>query len=65
MPNYVVRVSYQYQVQAVSAEDALSTVPIVIKARFAGFHGDGLTEVFDAEGKLVLTAKLVTDKDKK
>jgi len=62
MPDYTVRVTYTYPVSAVNAEDALSTVPIVIKARFAGFHGEGLTDILDKEGNIVLTAKLVTDK---
>jgi hypothetical protein len=60
LPHYLVRVSYSYPVQAVSAQDAFSTVPIVIKARFAGFHGQGTTEIFDTEGKVVLKAELVT-----
>ena len=59
MPDYKVKVQYQYPVQAISPQDALSTVPFVIKARFNGFHGKGITEVIDAEGKTVLTAELV------
>ena len=59
MPDYTVRVEYRYKVQAINAEDALNTVPIVIKARFNGFHGEGLTEVINADGQVVLKAKLV------
>ena len=60
MPDYTVKVQYQYPVQALSAEDALATVPHVIKGRFIGFHGDGLVEIVNADGKLVLTTELVT-----
>ena len=56
---YRVKVTYEYPVDAVSAEDALNTVPIVIKAKFAGFHGEGLTEVINADGQVVLKAELV------
>ena len=35
-------------------------MPIVIKARFNGFHGDGTTEIINAEGEIVLKAKLGT-----
>ena len=65
MPDYLVRVTYAYPVSAVNAEDAFNTVPIVIKARFIGFHGEGTIEVLDTEGKMVLTAKLVTEPKKK
>lgn len=60
MPDYKVRVTYVYPVSAVNAEDALSTVPYVIKGRFTGFHGEGVTEILNAEGKVVLTAELAT-----
>ena len=59
MPDYKVRVTYTYPVEAVDAQDALSTVPIVIRARFNGFHGQGMTEVINAEGETVLKAELV------
>ena len=59
MPDYKVRVQYQYPVQAVSPQDALDTVPLVIKGRFIGFHGEGTTEIIDANGKVVLKAELV------
>jgi len=59
LPDYKVRVTYTYPVQAVDAQDALSTVPIVIKARFNGFHGIGITEVINADGEVVLKAELV------
>jgi len=59
MPDYIVKVQYRYPVQAVSPEDALSTVPTVIKGRFIGFHGEGTTEIIDSEGEVVLKAELV------
>lgn len=62
MPDYVVKVEYRYPVQAISAEDALSTVPTVIKGRFMGFHGEGATEIINADGEVVLKAELVTKK---
>ncbi len=59
MPNYIVRVSYSYPVQAVSAEDALSTVPHVTKVRFVDCLAEGKTEILRADTKqVVLTAKL-------
>lgn len=60
MPNYNVKVTYLYPVSAVSPQDALSTVPMVIKGRFIGFHGEGTTEVIDQDGNVVLKAELVT-----
>ena len=64
MPDYVVKVQYSYPVQAINAEDALSTVPYVVKARFAGFHGEGTVEISDADTKIiVLTARLNTKKE--
>lgn len=62
MPDYQVKVTYTYPVQALSAEDALSTVPFVIKGRFIGFHGEGITEILDAGGEVVLKAELVPAK---
>ena len=59
MPDYKVRVQYQYPVQAVSPQDALDTVPIVIRGRFIGFHGEGTTEIINTEGEVVLKAELV------
>jgi len=59
MPDYKVKVQYQYPVQAVSPEDALATVPHVIKGRFIGFHGEGTTEILNADGEIVLKAELV------
>ena len=59
MPDYKVKVTYIYPVNAVDARDALSTVPMVIKAKFAGFHGEGIVEIVNAEGEVVLKAELV------
>ena len=57
--HYIVRVTYTYPVQAVSAEDALSTVPHVIRMRFVGCLAEGTTEILRADTKqVVLTAKL-------
>jgi hypothetical protein len=58
MPKYKVRVQYEYPVDAVSAEDALKTVPIA--SRLNWINAEGLTEIFNAAGEKVLTAKLVT-----
>ena len=58
MPDYVVRVIYEYPVSAISAEDALSTVPIATRLKY--LNAEGITEILNAEGKVVLTAKLVT-----
>lgn len=62
MPNYTVKVQYQYKIQAVNAEDALSTVPIATRLKYA--NADGLTEIINDEGKTVLRAKLVNGKSK-
>jgi hypothetical protein len=63
MPDYEVRVHYIYKVQAVNAEDALSTVPIATRLKYA--NADGLTEIINDEGKTVLRAKLVNNNSKK
>ena len=65
MPKFLVRVQYSYEVQAIDPKDALNTVPLVIKGRFIGFFGEGKTEIVNAEGEVVLTAKLVTEPKKK
>ena len=57
MPKYKVRVTYQYPVNAVNAEDALSTVPIATRLKYV--NADGTTEIINSEGKVVLKAKLV------
>ncbi|MDO9580544.1 MAG: hypothetical protein Q7J06_08260 [Bacteroidales bacterium] len=59
MPDYIVKVTYTYPVQAVSAEDALATVPYVVKAKLIGFHGEGKTEILNDNGAVVLRAELV------
>lgn len=63
MQNYKVKVTYTYPVQAPNAEDALDTVPHVIKGRFMGFHGEGTTEVINESGQIVLKAQLKTNKE--
>ena len=65
MPKFLVRVQYSYEVQVIDPKDALDTVPQVIKGRFMGFHGEGKTEILNAKGEIVLTAKLVTEPRKK
>jgi len=51
---YKVKVSYEYPVDAVSAEDALSTLDTAIRLKFA--NAEGVVEIFDADGKRVLKA---------
>lgn len=65
MPKYIVKVTFTYPVSAVDAENALSTVPQVIKMRYIGIHAQGLTEIIDeATGDKVLTAVLNPDQKK-
>ena len=62
MPKYVVKVTCTYPVSAVNAEDALSTVPRVIRMNFIGGTAEGVTEIVDASsGKVVLKAVLNPD----
>lgn len=61
MPDYTVKVTVTYPVSAVNAEDALSTVPQVIRMRYIGVQAKGLTEILDATGIIVLTAILNPD----
>ena len=64
MPKYQVKVTCTYPVEAINAEDALSTVPLVIRMRYINVHAEGLTEILDAAtGERVLTAKLNPDKE--
>ena len=66
MPNYIVKVTFKYPLCAVNPKDALSTVPMVIKTRFAGVLASGETEISDADTKaVVLTAVLNPDQPKK
>lgn len=60
MPNYTVRVTYTYPVQATNARDALSTVPIVVKVKLP--TAEGITEIAK-DGMVVLRAKLVRGKE--
>jgi hypothetical protein len=62
LTKYLVRVKYEYPVDAVNAEDALSTVPIATRLKYA--NADGLTEIINDEGKTVLRAKLVNNSKK-
>ncbi|MDP2730791.1 MAG: hypothetical protein Q8O55_09960, partial [Dehalococcoidales bacterium] len=53
------KVTCTYPVSAVNAEDALSTVPRVIRMNFIGGTAEGLTEIIDAgSGEVVLKAAL-------
>ena len=55
-----------YPVCAINPEDALSTVPMVIKTRFAGVLAEGETKILNADTKKVaLTARLNPDKPKR
>jgi len=62
VPKYVVKVTCTYPVSAVNAEDALSTVPRVIRMNFIGGIAEGVTEIVDADsGEVVLKAVLNPD----
>ena len=62
LPKYVVKVEVKYPVSAINAEDALSTVPRVIRMNFIGGIAEGLTEIVDAgTGEVVLKAVLNPD----
>jgi len=62
LPNYTVKVTCTYPVSTLNAEDALSTVPRVIRMNFIGGIAEGLTEVIRADsGKVVLKAVLNPD----
>jgi hypothetical protein len=63
VPDYDVKVTYTYPVSALTAEDAFSTVPVVIRSRFIGFLGKGSVEISDGDGNVVLRGEL-TDKEK-
>lgn len=59
MPDYIVKVTHTYPVNAVDPKDALSTVPMVIRMKYIGVHAEGLTEILDASTKeVVLKAQL-------
>jgi len=62
VPKYVVKVTCTYPVSALNAEDALSTVPRVIRMNFIGGIAEGVTEIVDADsGEVVLKAVLNPD----
>ena len=62
MPKYVVKVTCTYPVSALNAEDALSTVPRVIRMNFIGGIAEGVTEIIDADSReVVLKAVLNPD----
>lgn len=54
MPCFIVKVIFTYPVTAVDAQGALSTVPEVIRMKWAGRSGEGVTEILDAVTKEVL-----------
>jgi len=62
MTKYLVRVEYEYPVDAIDAEDALSTVPIATRLKYV--NAEGTTEIINSEGKVVLKAKLVNKNSK-
>ena len=55
---YTVKVTCTYPVDAVSAENALNTVPMLIKINHLGIFSEAITEIQNAEGQVVLRAKL-------
>ena len=57
MPKYKIRVTYEYAVDAVDAEDALATLHIAERIKFS--NADGILEIFDEDGKRVLKAQKV------
>lgn len=58
MPKYTVRVTCSYPVGAVSPEDALATVPIIVRIKHIGTE-EAFTEIVDAStNQVVLKAKL-------
>lgn len=63
MPKYKVKVTCTYPVAAVNAEDALSTVPMVIRMRYTSCLAKGETEIIDTStGEVVLKAVLNPEK---
>jgi len=62
MSKYFVRVIYEYPVDTINAEAALSTVPIATRLKYA--NADGTTEIINSEGTVVLKAKLATANSK-
>jgi len=65
MPNYTVKITIGYPVQAKNAEDALATVPMVVRMRYTNCLAEGVTEILDAATKeVVLRAQLNPDRPK-
>lgn len=63
MPRYIVKAAYIYPVTAVNAQDAFSTVPVVLKARMPMVITEGSIEITDsATGVLVLKAQFNPEK---
>jgi hypothetical protein len=56
MMKYRVRVSYEYPVDALNAEDALNTVPLATRLKY--MNSEGITEIFNSDGERVLIAVL-------
>ena len=63
MPRYIVKAAYIYPVTAANAQDAFSTVPVVLKARMPVVITEGSIEITDsATGVLVLKAQFNPEK---
>ena len=61
MPNFTVRVTYEWPVDAVNPADAMSTVQLVTRSRFTQAVVTGKAEVIEPDtGRVQLTAQLVT-----
>lgn len=56
MTKYLVRVQYEYPVDALNAEDALNTVPLATRLKY--MNAEGTTEIY-RDGERVLTAILL------
>jgi len=57
MSKYRVKIIYEYPVDAVDAEDAFATIPLVARLKY--LNAEGAAEVINSEGKVLLRAKRV------
>ena len=59
MPDYIVEVTCMYPVSAVNAEDAFSTIPIVVKFHYINGHVQGKAAIRNTKtNRIVLKAEL-------
>ena len=62
MPQYIVKVTCTYPVEAVNAEDALSTVPVAVRITLP--TAESLAEILNVStNQVVLKAKLGSTKE--